>query len=131
MKQSDLEFLQKLENVETNKYKRILQDLLEQKELLLKKQHEMNNTFSNSKPDIQEAKYLRFVALENNRITQKIQELDNKIIDTQEQIRECVKQEKKYDILTQEIIEHKKQQKEKYQEAQEQEFTLSQYIRRL
>ena len=131
MKQSDLEFLQKLENVETNKYKRILQDLLEQKELLLKKQHEMNNTFSNSKPDIQEAKYLRFVALENNRITQEIQELDNKIIDTQEQIRECVKQEKKYDILTQEIIEHKKQQKEKYQEAQEQEFTLSQYIRRL
>ena len=129
MKQSDLEFLLKFENITTNNHKITLQNLMMQKQELINTLQTMNNNFIHEKSDINSASYLRFRAIENIRIKQHIQNLDNQIAETTENLRECVKQEKKYDILKQEMITHAKKQREKHQENQSQEYTIFQYYK--
>lgn len=127
MKQSDLEFLLKFENIETNNHKRILQELIQQKQNFIDTCDAMNQQFIVSRPDIQSAPYLRFRAIEHIRMQQKIQELDAQIEQTQEHIRQSVKEEKKYDILKQEMITHAKKQHEKQQEDLVQEYITFKY----
>jgi hypothetical protein len=127
MKQSDLEFLLKLENSTTNNHKRLLQGLLQEKQQFIDRLDALNTSFLVSKPDIHAAGYLRFRAIENQRIQRQINDIDNQITITQENIRDSIREEKKYDILKQDIINANKKKFEKHQENQSQEYTVFQY----
>ena len=127
MKQSDLEFLLKLEGSVTNEHKRLLHNLRQEKQALITKRDMLNTAFLASKPDIHSANYSRFMAIENMRIEKNIVDIDIQIETTQEDIQNSVRSEKKYDILKQNIIDDQKKKIEKYQENQSQEYTIFQY----
>ncbi len=130
MKQSDLEFLLKFENITTNSHKRILQSLIQEKQTLIDTCMLMNTKFLASSADIQAAPYLKFRAIENIRIEKKIKELDTQIEQAQDDIRTSVKEEKKYDILKQDMITQAHKKNMQYQENLTQEYTAFKYFKR-
>lgn len=129
MKQSDLEFLLKLQDTITSDYKRLLQDFEQKKQNLIHKRDVMNHSFLSQKPDIQAPHYTRFRAMENIRLNQEIAKIDKAIETTKENIRESVKDDKKYTLLKDSIIAAEKKKKEQFYEKQSDEYTIYKYSR--
>jgi hypothetical protein len=129
MKQSDLEFLLKLQDTITSDYKRLLQDYEQKKQDLITKRDAMNNSFLAEKPDIQAPHYTRFRAMENIRLNQEIAKIDKAIEVTKENIRESVKDDKKYTLLKDSLIAAEKKKKEQFYEQQSDEYTIYKYSR--
>jgi hypothetical protein len=131
MKKSDLDLLLKIENIQAQELKKELQEFRSIQEEITQKNNQMNDAFIRSTPDIDRLSYSRYVSIQNQYFKNQLSDLENNIDTLQDKIRDTVLQEKKYEILLQQIEEKRKQTLQKYEENKSDDFNMFQYTKSL
>ncbi|MFT6072638.1 MAG: hypothetical protein ACJARD_000074 [Alphaproteobacteria bacterium] len=124
MKQSDLDILLKLDNIEANNIRRNLQVAMNKKQGLIERSEAMNKSFLKAKPTLQDAPYLKYGAIENQKINQQIQQLETQIEHLQNNMRDIMIQTTTYDTLKDALVMQHKKQLDRHQESQMEEFNI-------
>jgi|GEM_PF-5402156 len=124
MKKSDLDILLKFEDINRNALLRDLQNFNQEKAALEKRRDILNKNFLKRKPSLDDAPFLKYRAMENLNINQKILELNDHIATQEARIREQITYTKSLEILKEDIILKEKKHFQKSEESKVEEYNI-------
>lgn len=129
MKSRDLRRLISAEKTKSAEIRRDLTNLRLERERTDAKRDAMNAQFRNMRPDPEGARYVRFVAFENRRLTREGVRLDKRIDEVADRVREAVREEKMLEIMSERLNKERKLRRARAEEQANDDFMIFKYMK--